>query len=58
MCGLVQSARVHQLKMTKVLISPEVGFEKSEADQCPFLKKGKHGSVALFLHVDDLCILG
>ena len=58
MCGLVQSATVHWLKMTKVLISPEVGFEKSKEDQCPFMKKGKHGPVVLLLCVDDSCIFG
>ena len=58
MCGLVQNARVHWLKMSNVLISPEVGFTKSEKDQCSFVKKGKHGPVVLLLCVDDSCIFG
>ena len=44
--------------MSNVLISPEVGFTKSEADQCSFVKKGKHGPVVLFFCVNDLCIFG
>ena len=42
--------------MTEVSISPEVGFLKSEADQCLFVKKGKHEPVVLLLRVDDSCI--
>ena len=30
MCGLVQSARLHWLKMSKILVSAEVGFKKNE----------------------------
>ena len=53
MCGLVQSARLHRLKMSKILVSLEVGFKKSEADQCLFVKTGKKGPVTLLLCVDD-----
>ena len=56
MCGLVQSARVCWLKMTRVSISPEVGVSKSDADQC--MKKAKHGPIVLLLYVDDLCTFG
>ena len=41
------------VKMTEVLISPEVGFMKSDADQCLFVKQGRHGPVVLLLCVDD-----
>ena len=40
MHGLVQSARLHWLKMSEILMSPEIGFKKSEADQCSFVKMG------------------
>ena len=54
MCGLVQSARMHWLKMTAFLCSEEVGFEKSEADQCLFFKRGKHGPI--FCLVLMICV--
>ena len=57
-CGLVQSARVHWLKMTKALVSQEVCFLKSEGDQCLFMWMVKHGPVMSLLHVDDLCVFG
>ena len=58
MCGLVQSARLHLLKMSKILMSSEVGFRKSEADQCSFVKVGVKGPVTRLLCVDDSCMFG
>ena len=58
MHGLVQSARLHWLKMSKILMSPEIGFKKSEADQCLFVKMGMKGPVTLLLCVDDSCTFG
>ena len=56
MCGSVQNAGLHWLKMRKILESPDAGIKKSEADQCPFVKIGKKETVTLFLCVDDSCI--
>ena len=50
MHGFVQSARVHGLKMTAFLCSEEIGFQKSDADQCLFHKKGKHGPIFFVVH--------
>ena len=58
MHGLVQSARLCWLKMSKILMSPELGFKKSEADQCLFVKMGVKGPVTLLLCVDDSCTFG
>ena len=46
------------MKMSPVLESPTVGFKKSDADQCLFVKIGKKGTVTLLLHVGDSCVFG
>ena len=45
-------------KMSKILVSAEVGFKKSETDQCLFVKTGKKRPVMFLSCVDDLCIFG
>ena len=56
--GLVQSARLHWLNMSQVLESPDVGFKKSDADQCPFMKIGKKKTVTPYLVLMTHAFLG
>ena len=46
------------VEMTAFLCSEEVGFQKSDADQCLFLQERKACIIFSLLCVDDSCIFG
>lgn len=54
--GLKQAPRVWWLNLSSTLCKH--GFKSSFADQCLFIKKGKHGTVYCLVYVDDILFAG
>ena len=54
--GLVQAARAFNKKLVRVLQA--IGFVKSDADPCLFIRKNNGGIVYMIIHVDDIYTVG
>ena len=52
--GLKQAAKLWYDKLNRIL--KELGFVKSKADSCLYIKKTKRGVIYLVVHVDDFCM--
>jgi len=54
--GLKQAPRVWWLNLSNTLAAH--GFKPTYADQCLFIKNGKHGKVYMLVYVDDILVAG